>query len=209
MKPKRKSTPAHPIIQFWREFLFTREFEFETDLALEQCVAALRRLSETTQLGWGAMPRRTISIAENQLPYHFHAEHQRQQQKNRDHMPIILVDGTIDWDAERAKTIISGTASFAPAYYVGLIGLLSLWLVMTVSPNGSAANRWMALMLIGAGAIFWWSLYWERNTLIANIEQVVRDGEAPPRLSKRKSEDDAADVDEWADSFPSQQKNKH
>jgi hypothetical protein len=207
MKPKRKVASSNFLARFWREFLFMHEFEFETDLPPEQCVAALRRLSETTQFGWGKASYRTITINENQRPYSFHAKHQYKQ-KNRNLEPIILVDGMIDEDVGSSMTLVSGTARFAPAFYMGLIVIIALWVLITITPMTYSSTHLVSIFMIISACVFWWSLYRQRNSLVASIEQVVRDGEAPLPLSKHTSEDAIEAMDEWADSFPSQ-KAKH
>lgn len=209
MKSKRKAAPSSPLSRFWREFLFTREFEFETAASSEECVAALQRIPETAQMTEGNTHRRQVSFqASSSKTIAFQIDDQKRTRRSAKFTTIAVAHGTITAVGEGISTVVTGEAQFSPVRLLGLLmvgiaaGLFFASGFRNLSHSGSQVFAVMIAIIWAMSLLRDWSTALrERNQLIGAIEGLVTLAERNAHLQQR---DSLQSVGKWSDGLSAQ-----
>jgi hypothetical protein len=178
MKSKRKTSSANPLVRLWREFLFTRAFEFETDASPKTCAHAIKeQLAYTTDEWTGGLIQvvlisiETASAKANHDKYVFRIEAKREE-RHGSYGLIASAEGSIHYDSTINQTLIRGEVRFGSAnYLLTMIPALMLsLLVLIASPDQKL------LYVIFAGILLtlsFWQMFRDRNRILNELEDAL------------------------------------
>lgn len=167
-KPKRKAPPANFLARFWREFLFTREFYFESDATPEDCANAI----------WEQLPRNGIGRRQDVSVYHI-SEDQRGfkievKRPNRISERITATtSGTIEYNASLQRTIIRGETAIGAENYIFTLlpaGFFSLPTLMIEETNQKFAYFFVVLLFF---APLFWLWFRDRHWIVQSLKKSI------------------------------------
>jgi hypothetical protein len=176
-KPKRKAPPTNFFARVWREFLFTREFYFETEASPEACMEALREHGHSVK-GWFDQYREEVVVGfVDTNRYQFKIEAQHRWKDN--YRTVADASGDIYYNEAAELTIVEGTARFDIVKYVigvfVVIMVLLLFLHDTRTGLTTISKAAPFLLFIGTfGVLGFLQMFRDRNRIVNEIEQTVR-----------------------------------
>ncbi|MEL6527888.1 MAG: hypothetical protein AAFQ07_19480 [Chloroflexota bacterium] len=169
MTTKIKNTENKNIFsQAWNEFLFAREFEYETPLTPDEVMQHLNQLE-----GDSYFSRWHMSTLDHDVDYEPAGDKEgtfriklepRKDKWWKDDSTLQETRGTLTVDADTGMTAVKGHTRFSVQFY-GLMLLIIASNVMT----SSVVGIWWMLFWTGFTLLLWYSLYTERNKLTDRI----------------------------------------
>ena len=172
---KRKSNSQGIGTKFWNEFLFAREFEYETPLSPDEIADALGDIENKVHKSW--------FLSASTLEHHFEYERNGDKagdftielaSKNRDKWwetksALQYSEGTITVDQETGLTIVKGSTRFNKEYYLLFLFMFSVnFFTQSLDNQFVFQAIWIAIIIA-----FWYSMYRERNKLADHIDNLI------------------------------------
>lgn len=164
---KRKVGSQTIISRLWNEFLFARDFDYETSLSPDEVADALKQLENRKH------KRHFISWAD----LSHHVNYDRATDKSgtftidldSPSFTLINTSGTISVNADNGMTIVKGKSHFNRRYYSIIILLFFPSFII----NSLQPDSFSHLFSIAFVVAFWVVMYQERNRLVAQLDDII------------------------------------
>jgi hypothetical protein len=186
MKFKRKTSSANPLVRLWREFLFTREFEFEIDAPLGLCAKVLEEIQARAPEE-SAIAKATIIQADlyrRPLTGGYDVVIAVKSIAKYPTLIWLVADGELFFDTISQRVVLRGevqTKKRAIGFFLLLIATILAWGVFKLPST-------TALILIGTQIIFLGYMLALRTYLIETIEATANYANHLAREAKQKPE---------------------
>ncbi len=192
-KRKRKVQPQSTLKRFWREFLFSKSFYFET---IESPAKVRQSLKQLHQQKGGMLIRwqnhlRLTQVGTSTTTF---ALERRRRTKSGNEDSKAEATGEVTFDEQLDRTVIQGEARFSAAHYVpffilALVMIFPLVLQVTPSDGNHISNYYPLILFLGMMIWVWIGVYRDRNQVIRDIENAVFNArfiESPKRPIDRR-----------------------
>ena len=171
----KKSKKRNILAHFWNEFLFARDFEYETPLTPDEAIENFQTIEDQTH----KMLLFSLSDLKHDVTIDRHGDKASDfkielQSENRDKWwetgsSIVYAEGTIEAEQDTGITRITGRTRFNGQYYAIILFMFLLnFTIQSLQSDIVWSTIWIT-MIIG----FWGWLYLERNSLSDRIDTLI------------------------------------
>ncbi|MEM9951827.1 MAG: hypothetical protein AAF846_09520 [Chloroflexota bacterium] len=192
-RTQRKSKQNNTFSHLWNEFLFARNFEYETPLTPNEVANVLKQIEKREHrhyfLSFSTLKHKFTYMPVGDKSGDFKIELETAtRNKWWDYDSAMLeTSGTISVDAETGMTTVQGNTQFSRNYY--------LFMLLIFVPNfwiNTSGNNWiLQLFWISFIVIFWYVMYGQRNKLANEIDNIIMNAKIEHSLTHLM--DDAMD----------------
>ncbi len=192
-KSKRKPQPLSPLRQFWREFLFTKPFYFESNASPSNVRQSLQQLKLQKGSLFNNWRNRVVVGYTNQGTT-FTLERERRGRSS--YYANARAKGEITFHDTLERTIIQGEAKFLASSYLPffiIVTILIFFFTISLTQSDDQDAALLTLILfVGMMAWTWVRMYRDRNHLIQDIEHAIYNArftakpKPKPKLSPRQ-----------------------
>ena len=164
---KRKVIPKTIISRLWNEFLFARDFDYETSLTPDEVADAFKQLEKRKH------KRRFITWAD--LSHNVHYDRTTDKsgtftvQLDSPSFTLINTSGTISVNADSGMTVVKGKSHFNRRYY----SIILLIFLPSFIFNSLQPDSFSHLFSIAFVIAFWVVMYQERNQLVQQLDDII------------------------------------
>ena len=174
-KTTRKTKDQGVGSKFWSEFLFAREFEYETPLTPDEIADALENIESHEHKAWflstNGLQHQFEYEAKGDKSGHFTIElaskHREKWWATRSAMQYA--EGTITVNHDTGMTSIAGSTRFSKQYYLMFLFMFAANF-FSQSLNNQTFFQMIWIIII---VMFWYSMYRERNRLADKIDTII------------------------------------
>jgi hypothetical protein len=184
--------------EIWNEFLFAREFEYESPLSPDEIAVAIRTMEKQKPrsglllLGFNKFEDKLSLERYSDKAINFKIcvkDDERSWQKFG--FNFHQTEGSITVNPQTGMTIIKGKAHFSGEYYLFIILGLGLNLIVPAWRAGLAGN----IFLLGWLFLGWFSIYQERNALVNRLAAIIIQAESSMILDGENLEESQITVE--------------
>lgn len=170
---KRKEKNENSLlVNFWNEFLFAREFEYETPLLPDEVVTALLEMEQReyrpSTLGFSPKLKHRVVIERHNDKASDFKVHLGYDIKGA--LSMQYAEGSMLVEADSGLIIIKGRTRFSAMHYIITLLPFVFQLVMQSLLQTPAFTVWITFGVI---ILYWWMMYRERNALADRIDNVI------------------------------------
>lgn len=173
---KKHDSDKNLFSRLWNEFLFAREFEYETPLTPEEMAAALKALEKSEPKSWML----SFGKLRHELQFEQHSDKAidfKMDVKDADKSwwssgyKFHLTEGSLIANPETGMTIVKGRTRFSSEYYVTMMLLfIANLFTQTQGINLMDWGFWLWGSMI---FITWFALYHERNAISDRLDDII------------------------------------
>jgi hypothetical protein len=185
---KKNESRKNIFSQLWNEFLFAREFEYESPLTPDEISAALRAIEKVEQKSWMLSAAKLTHKLEIQRHGDKAADFKIMLEEDKNsawssRMNLLYSEGTITADPVEGLSIIKGRTRFSGQYYLIWFAVFSL----NILTGGMSPFAWFWLF---AALIFGVAMYNERNKLADSLDMIIMHAKSERSLAILDGEED-------------------
>jgi hypothetical protein len=158
----------------WNEFLFARDFEYETPLSPEEMAGAMTAVEKLEHSSW------ILSYAglKHKLETKHHSDKaidfkiSLEEDKNSawsSRMNLLYSEGSIHADPLTGLSIVKGRTRFSGQYYL-------IWIMVfafNIFSQMTMDIPWIGWFWFGSAILFWLAMYQERNKLADTLDELI------------------------------------
>jgi hypothetical protein len=193
---KKNESDKNLFSRLSNEFLFAREYEYESPLTPDEMATALKAIESLEHGSW------ILSVAK--LKHKLQLEHHSdksvsfkiilEEDKNSpwsSRMNLLYSEGTITADSRTGLSIIKGRTRFSGQYYL-------IWCLVFAFNIFSWNSELVVLtwLWIGFALIFWFAMYYERNTLADCLDEIIMHAKSERSMAILEGESQEEDMTE-------------
>lgn len=178
---KKNESDKNLFARLTNEFLFAREFEYESPLTPDEMAAALSAMEKIPHRSW------LLSFAhlKDKVEFERHSDkvihfkiHVKEDAKSKWNMGYKFheTEGSITANPETGMTIIKGRTRFSGEYYASIFFLMFVNIVTQSLDFGTWI--WLGLLFV-----IWFALYQERNALADRLDEVIMHAKSEKSLA--------------------------
>lgn len=176
MTNKRKNRQRNPLIYLWDEFLFSREFEYETPLHPDEVADVLEEhvtgtLRRSTWYRTGIHNELAVKGAGNKART-FTMQSMMTRKAGTSNTVSARADGSIVADRELGLTIVKGKVTFGRVHHA-ILALGAFCNGLLLSSNIGTADMWDNLICLFIISLCWFQAYSDRNTLAQRLDTAI------------------------------------
>lgn len=182
---KRKIQSPNIFTRFWNEFLFAREFEYETPLTPDEMAEALQTLQSREHKAW--------FLSASQLVHRVSYERGGDkagnftielESKNRgkwweSNTAMQGAEGTITADQATGLTVIRGRTRFNGQYYLAFLAMFFFNFLAQSFDRGWFFQLFWIVIIVS----FWYAMYRERNKLADALDDVIMNAKSEQNIA--------------------------
>jgi|GEM_PF-6204428 len=178
--------------KFWSEFLFAREFEYETPLTPDEIADALNKIEAHEHKAWFL----STSGLNHQFEYesngdkagHFTIEltskHREKWWATKSAMQYA--EGTISANQDTGMTSIKGSTRFSKQYYLLFLFMFaSNFIAQSFNNQSFFQIVWIIIIVL-----FWYSMYRERNKMADKIDNIIMNAKSDSSVANLTDDED-------------------
>ncbi|MGB7341473.1 MAG: hypothetical protein WBC91_21430 [Phototrophicaceae bacterium] len=193
-KPNKRNVFSH----FWNEFLFARNFEYETPLTPDEVVDSLKTIEDQKH----KMLLLSLTDLKHDVTVERHGDKASDfkielQSEKRDKWwetgsSIVYAEGTITAEQDTGITRITGRTRFNGQYYAIILFMFLLnFTIQSLQSDIVWSTIWITLIVV-----FWGWLYMERNNLSDRIDTIIMNAKALQAIENLSDDSIVNDVNE-------------
>ena len=193
---KRKKNPRNAFTWFWNEFLFAREYEYETPLTPDEIASELEKLDNQAHKSWflshsGLLHRVTYeSNGDKAGDFKVELESKNRGKWWESKSAMLQSEGQITANQETGLTVIEGRTRFDGKYYLLFLLMFGAnFFSMVLNDNYFFQIVWLVIVVA-----FWYSMYRERNTLANRIDDIIMNAKSEQSIANLTDNDLQADA---------------
>jgi hypothetical protein len=197
---KKRESNKNLLSKLWNEFLFAREFEYETPLTPEEMAGAMHAIEKLEHGSW------VLSYAKlkHKLETEQHSDKaidfkiNLEEDKNSvwsSQMNLLYSEGSIHADPLTGLSIVKGRSRFSGQYYL-------IWLLVFAANIFSQVTMdipWIGWFWLGSAMLFWFAMYQERNKLADTLDTIIMHAKsersAAILMGETEVEDDSSEAE--------------
>ena len=202
---KRKRTSRSLLGHIWNEFLFTRYFEYETDLSPHEVADSIRDLAqEQEERFWRRVQTAHVEMYPNNKGLDFEVRNKRKHPGDVLYLTTARTQGSVAVDGGTGKTMIRGSVKFGRSFHLLLV-LFLIYFIFFFPPLFTESMRLATglshLMLIVIPSLilglamtyYWWRIYQDRNLMVKRIDDAMMAGDSEAAAQRLSERDDYAE----------------
>jgi hypothetical protein len=193
---KKNESNSTLVSRLRNEFLFAREFEYESPLTPEELVGALKAIENIQSKAW------VLSIAPltHKLETTVHSDkaidfkitlHEDKKSAWSSRMNLQFVEGSIHADPVTGLSTITGKTRFSGQYYAIWVFIFAANIFTQVAGTMS----WGGWIWAAFAVIFWFAMYQSRNTLADNLDTIIMHAKSERSLAILEGEEDVEEAE--------------
>lgn len=197
---KRKQKAQSPLLHWWNELLFTRYFEYETALTLEELAENLQGLAhQHSGWIWGLLKTSAVTIHPNGKGLDFDIQSKRKRKWNIIAITSARAQGSAVVDSATGQTTVRGTVKLGRLLHLVLLFYLVYFAVILPALFRTEVGLYgvqvllpilTPLLILGTMmGFYWWRMYTDRNDLVNLIQEASHKAKAK-HAEKRLVDDD-------------------
>lgn len=193
---KKNESDKNLVSRLWNEFLFAREFEYESPLTPDEISAALKTIEKVEQKSWMLSAAKLTHKLEIQSHSDKAADFKIMLEEDKNsawssRMNLLYSEGTITADPVEGLSIIKGRTRFSGQYYLIWFAVFSLNIFSQMT-GGMNPFAWFWLL---AALVFGVAMYNERNKLADNLDTIIMHAKSEKSLAILDGEDDVSQAE--------------
>lgn len=188
---KKNESDKNFFSRLTNEFLFAREFEYESPLTPDELVSALKAIENIEARSWVlsmvALKHQFSSTAHGDKAIDFKISLQEDKRSAwSSRMNLQYIEGRIQADAATGMSIITGKTHFSAMYY----GIWIFVFAVNIFPLLTGFATPMTWFWLGLALVFWLAMYQERNALADRLDEIIMHAKSAKSLAILDEEDD-------------------
>jgi hypothetical protein len=192
----RKHKSQSIIAKFWNEFLFAREFEYETPLTPDEVADTLKRLeNQEHKSGFLSSSKLVYKVnyeGSGDKAGHFTIELESIYRGKwwANNTAMQQVEGSITVNPDTGLSTIQGRTLFNRQYYLLFLAMFLFNFFAQSADNGIVFMFVWILIIIA----FWYSMYRERNKLADRLDDVIMNAKSERGMLNLMDDESAKDA---------------
>lgn len=193
---KKNESDKNLFAYLWNDFLFAREFEYESPLAPDEMAAALSAMEKIPHRSW------LLSFAhlKDEVEFERHSDkvinfkiQVKEDEKSKWNMGFNFhkTEGSLIANPDTGMTTIKGQTRFNSETYLSMIFIVLVNIFTASLDFGIMGHLFWAGMLF----LVWLGLYQERNALADRLDDVIMHAKSERSLAILDGEDDMEEAE--------------
>ena len=170
---------------FWNEFLFAREFEYETPLSPDEIEDELKKLETRQHKSWFLSRSNLVhrveydGIGDKAGDFTIQLESADQHKWWGSKVALLQSEGRVRVNQDTGFTLISGHTRFNRRYYMLFLFMFGVnFVAQSMNESLFFQYLWIAIIIV-----FWYGMYRERNKLSDHIDDIIMNAKSQESIA--------------------------